>query len=152
MGQAKLQPRLNFLLALSFLRLILSLSFLCSSVSEALFALSFSFLSEHCIFSASFLSKFKHLSKIDPAILPENVRCQTIFIKLIIGRAKRAPHCAVQSKFRMIYICNVGLSRESHTKNMYAKMRGRNAWAELRGPNTCMLKVSFGRCGTFVFF
>ena len=37
------------LLALSFLRLILSLSFLCSTVSEALFALSFSFLSE-CFF------------------------------------------------------------------------------------------------------
>ena len=36
--------------ALSFSRLILSLSFLCSSVSEALFALSFSFLSERCLF------------------------------------------------------------------------------------------------------
>ena len=34
------------LLSLSFSSLILSLSFLCSSVSEALFALSFSFLSE----------------------------------------------------------------------------------------------------------
>ena len=33
-----------------FSRLILSLSFLCSSVSEALFALSFSFLSEHFFF------------------------------------------------------------------------------------------------------
>ena len=39
---------LVLLLALSFSRLILSLSFLCSSVSEALFALSFSFLSERC--------------------------------------------------------------------------------------------------------
>ena len=35
----------------SFSRLILSLSFLCSSVSEALFALTFSFLSE-CFFSS----------------------------------------------------------------------------------------------------
>ena len=34
----------------SFSRLIFSLSFLCSSVYEALFALSFSFLSEHFIF------------------------------------------------------------------------------------------------------
>ena len=34
----------------SFSRLILSLSFLCSSVSEALFALSFSYLSEHFFF------------------------------------------------------------------------------------------------------
>ena len=36
----------RFLLTLSFSHLILILSFLCSSVSEALFALSFSFLSE----------------------------------------------------------------------------------------------------------
>ena len=41
---------LVLLLALSFSRLILSLSFLHSSVSEALFALSFSFLSERCFF------------------------------------------------------------------------------------------------------
>ena len=34
----------------SFSRLIVSLSFLCSSVSEALFALSFSFLSERFFF------------------------------------------------------------------------------------------------------
>ena len=38
---------LVLLLSLSFSRLILSLSFLCSSLSEALFALSFPFLSEH---------------------------------------------------------------------------------------------------------
>ena len=37
------------LLVLSFSRLILSLSFLCSSVSEALLALSFSFLSERLL-------------------------------------------------------------------------------------------------------
>ena len=41
---------LVLLLALSFSRLILSLSFLCSSVSEVLLALSFSFLSEHSFF------------------------------------------------------------------------------------------------------
>ena len=40
---------LVLLLALSFSRLILSLSFLCSSVSEALFGLSFSFLSERLL-------------------------------------------------------------------------------------------------------
>ena len=49
---------LVLLLALSFSRLILSLSFLCSSVSEVLLALSFSFLSE-CFFSASFSSMLK---------------------------------------------------------------------------------------------
>ena len=38
---------LVLLLALSFSRLIISLSLLCSSVSEALFTLSFSFLSEY---------------------------------------------------------------------------------------------------------
>ena len=37
---------LVLLLSLSFSRLIISLSFLCSFISEALFALSFSFLSE----------------------------------------------------------------------------------------------------------
>ena len=41
---------LVILLALSFSRLILTLSFLCSSDSEALFALSFSFLSERFLF------------------------------------------------------------------------------------------------------
>ena len=49
MGRAKLQPRLsvsNLFLAL-FFSLILSLSFLCSSVSEALFAKRF--LSEHFV-------------------------------------------------------------------------------------------------------
>ena len=41
---------LVLLLALSFMRLILSLSFLCCSVSEALFALSYSFLGECCFY------------------------------------------------------------------------------------------------------
>ena len=40
----------RFLLALSFSRLIFSLSFPTSSVSDALLALSFSFLSERCFF------------------------------------------------------------------------------------------------------
>ena len=43
-------PSLVLLLALSFSRLILSLSILCSSVSEALFASSLSFLSELLFF------------------------------------------------------------------------------------------------------
>ena len=50
---------LVLLLALSYSRLILSLSLLCSSV--ALFALSFSFLSNRCFFSASFLTMLKLL-------------------------------------------------------------------------------------------
>ena len=40
---------LVLLLSPSFSRLIVSLSFLCSSISEALFALSFSFLSEYLL-------------------------------------------------------------------------------------------------------
>ena len=41
--------------------------------------------------------------------------------------SKQAPHCAVQSRF-VIYIYMyvgkyVGLSRKTHTKNMYAKIR-----------------------------
>ena len=46
---------LVLLLSLSFSRLILSLSFLCSSVSEALFALRFSFLSERGFFGFFFV-------------------------------------------------------------------------------------------------
>ena len=40
---------LVLLLALSFSRLIVRFSFLCSSVSEALFALSFSFINERFV-------------------------------------------------------------------------------------------------------
>ena len=43
----------------SYSRLILSLSLLCSSVYEALFALSFSFLSERCFFSGFFFVNAK---------------------------------------------------------------------------------------------
>ena len=46
---------LVLLLALSFSRLILRLPFLCSSVSEVLLALSFSFLSERFFFSFFFV-------------------------------------------------------------------------------------------------
>ena len=42
------------LFTLSFLRLIVSLSLLCSSVTEALFALSFSFLNERCLYFFGF--------------------------------------------------------------------------------------------------
>ena len=43
---------------------------------------------------------------------------------------------------RDIYMCmSVGLSKG----NPYKKLVCQNAWAELRGPNTRMLKVSFGR-------
>ena len=54
--------------------------------------------------------------------------------KVLIGRAKRAPHWGVQSRFRVIYIyMSVCLSCP------------KNAWAELLGPSTRMLKVRFGR-------
>ena len=50
---------------------------------------------------------------------------------IIIGRAKRAPHWGVQSRFRVIYI--------------YVSVVVQNAHAELLGPNARMLKVSIGR-------
>ena len=50
---------LVLLLALSFSRLILSLSFLCSSDSEVLLALSFSFLSERFFFSFFFALAYR---------------------------------------------------------------------------------------------
>ena len=55
----------------------------------------------------------------------------------LIGRAKRAPHRAVQSRFRVIcrYVCWF----------VYKKYACQNVWVELRGPNTRMLKVSFGQ-------
>ena len=57
---------------------------------------------------------------------------------LVIGRAKRAPHWAVQSRFRVIlclYVC----------RYVYKKYVSQNVWAELRGPNMRMLKVRFGQ-------
>ena len=65
-----------------------------------------------------------------------------ITLIVIIGRAKRAPHWGVQSRFRVIYIMCVYVYDclwETHTKKMVCQ----NAWAELRGPNTRMLTVSF---------
>ena len=41
---------------------------------------------------------------------------------------------------RATYVCQ--FAREIHTKNTYAKMRGRNY---IHGPNTCMLKLSLGQ-------
>ena len=48
-------------------------------------------------------------------------------IEMLIER-KRAPHCVVQSRFRVIYIytCMSVCLKETHTKSTYAKMRGRN--------------------------
>ena len=42
-------------------------------------------------------------------------RFSVSFLICIIGRAKRAPHWGVQSRFRVIYICiYVGMSRMSN--------------------------------------
>ena len=65
------------------------------------------------------------------------------YYRPIIGWVKRAPHWAVQSRFRVIYIyvsMYVGLS----TGNPYKNYICPNAWAGLHAPNTRMLKVSFG--------
>ena len=45
-------------------------------------------------------------------------------MKTIVGRAKRAPHRAVQSRFCVIYICRyVGLSRVSVQKKVIKAVR-----------------------------
>ena len=63
----------------------------------------------------------------------------------IIWRAKRAPHWAVQSRFRMIYmyicmsVCQfVRLCMGNPYKKVYAKMRGRNYVVQIR---TCSKSV-----------
>ena len=56
-----------------------------------------------------------------------------------LGERSEPPHWAVQSRFRVIYMY-VGLSMGNPYKNYVCQ----NAWPELRGPNTRMLKVSFG--------
>ena len=52
----------------------------------------------------------------------------------LIGRAKQAPHWAVQSRFRVIYIY-VGIYVydclwETHTKKLYATMHGWIMWSK----------------------
>ena len=50
--------------------------------------------------------------------------------------------CSIEiSRDIYIYVCRSVCLKETHTKNWYVK----NAWAELRGPITRMLKVCFGR-------
>ena len=59
----------------------------------------------------------------------------------VIGRAKRAPHWAVQLIFRVIYIyvCRSVCLKETHTKNWYVKMRGRNYVALTRACSKSVL-------------
>ena len=62
----------------------------------------------------------------------------------LIGRAKRAPHWGVQSRFRVIYsYMYVCMSSIVYGKTIQ-KNRMLNAWAELHSPNMCMLKIRFG--------
>ena len=60
-------------------------------------------------------------------------RVNEYFIKFgqeLIGRAKRAPHWGVQSRFRVIYMYVFYCLWENNTKQLYAKMRGRNYMSE----------------------
>ena len=52
----------------------------------------------------------------------------------------------------MIYICNVGLSRESHTKNMYAKMRGRKCVGGITWPKHMYAQSQFWALWNLRFF
>ena len=47
----------------------------------------------------------------------------------LVGRAKRVPHRAVQSRFRVIYICRY-VCRFVYKKYVYAKRRVRNFMAQ----------------------
>ena len=62
----------------------------------------------------------------------------------IIGRAKRAPHWGVQSRFRVIYmyVCMYVFDClwENNTKESYDKMRGQNYVVQTRACS----KSSFG--------
>ena len=66
------------------------------------------------------------------------------FLSDLIGRAKRAPHWGVQSRFRMIYmyVCRYVFDClwENNTKKSYAKMRGWNYVVQTRARS----KSSFG--------
>ena len=84
-------------------------------------------------FIHSFSQSFSH-SSIHSVIHSVIHSFKRWFNSSIIGRVKRAPHWAVQSRFRVIYVY-VGLSK---------KICMPNAWAELRGPSKRMLKVSLG--------
>ena len=53
----------------------------------------------------------------------------------VIGRVKRAPHWAVHSRFRVIYIC---MSTIVYVKTYNAKMRGQNYVVQTR---TCSKSV-----------
>ena len=87
---------LVILLSLSFSRPILSLSSICSSVSEALFALSFSFLSEH-FFSGFFFIHAKaalayirrHLDGEPPLMYPNSTCIRNIIRVLQVGFNQR---------------------------------------------------------------
>ena len=63
-------------------------------------------------------------------------RYKTHYCKSIIGRAKRAPHWGVQSRFRVIYIMYVGRRFvynclwETHTKNGMPKCMGGITWSK----------------------
>ena len=59
---------------------------------------------------------------------------------IIIRRAKRAPHCGVQSRFRVIYMYVFDCLWENNTKKLYAKMRG---WNYILQTRACS-KMCFG--------
>ena len=77
-------------------------------------------------------------------VRPDNMprstyKCLNIYYPSnVIGRAKRAPHWGVQSRFRVIYICRYVCRMSNHV--------------ESRESNTRMLKVSIGRSTRIIRF
>ena len=57
----------------------------------------------------------------------------------LVGRAKRAPHWGVQSRFCVIYVC---MSSIVYGKTIQ-KIVCYNAWEDLSNPNIRMFKVQF---------
>ena len=119
-----LQFFLVLLLALSFSRLILSLSFLCSSVSEALFA----FLSE-VLFLAYFLSMLKLLLR----IVEMNKTGSFKRPKLTLSIRMFGPRNSAYAFWHMVDIC---IRTYRHIYVYHAKSQLNSPlWGSLRSPN-----------------
>ena len=78
------------------------------------------------------------MMKISFHYIKYDAHLQELTVIIIIGRAKRAPHWGVQSRFRVIYICRYVCRMSNHV--------------ESRESNTRMFKVSIGRYTRIIRF
>ena len=70
-----------------------------------------------------------------------------VVLQVYFGQAKQAPTMGFSSRFCVIYIYSmyIYMNVELSTGKPYKKCVCHNAWAELCGPNICILKVNFGQ-------